>query len=140
MRNQLSSLTAAVLLAASVVLTGTARAQTNCNVPGRVPASAVYDCTKKANQDMNTAYQQLMKKLPASDQPTLRYSQDFWVGRRALDCWVAYGGPEHDGAGYYIDDVCFLKSTISRINFLNNRYRECLTSGCQPAKLKDPRS
>ncbi|WP_424951533.1 lysozyme inhibitor LprI family protein [Deinococcus sp.] len=115
-----------------MALTGTARAQTDCNVPGN-GFDDVYCLNKvflKADDDLNAVYQKLLKKLPASAQTTLRRSQRAWVAARNADCTERDSGR---GAVFYID--CATERTTSRTNFLNDRYRECLSSGCQPAKL-----
>lgn len=132
MQRTLGILTAATFLATSLTLTGTAQAQNNCNTPGN-SFEDVYCLSKvfvKADDDLNAAYQKLLKRLSPAAQVTLRRTQRTWLTARNTTC------TENDaklGAVIYMD--CAVDRTTSRSNFLNDRLRECLSSGCQPAKL-----
>ena len=132
MQRTLGILTAATFLATSLTLTGTAQAQNNCNTPGN-SFEDVYCLSKvfvKADDDLNTVYQKLLKRLSPAAQVTLRRTQRAWLNGRNTTC------TENDaklGAVIYMD--CAVDRTTSRSNFLNDRLRECLSSGCQPAKL-----
>lgn len=134
MQGMLSTLTAAILLVAGTAVTGTAHAQNNCNVPGN-SFEDVYCLSKvfvKADDDLNVAYQKLLKRLPASAQATLRRTQRTWLAKRNADCTAT---DSKQGDIIYIG--CAVDRTTARTNFLTDRYRECISSGCQPAKLNE---
>lgn len=123
---------AAALLVGSSVVTGTAQAQSNCNTALN-GFEDVYCASKvfiRADDDLNAVYQKLVKRLSPSAQATLRRTQRAWVAGRNSDC-------SEDGGklGTVISMGCAVDKTTSRTNFLNDRLRECLSSGCQPAKL-----
>jgi uncharacterized protein YecT (DUF1311 family) len=132
MQKVMNVLTAAVVVLGASAVTGTAQAQNNCNTPGN-SFEDVYCLSKvfvKADDDLNTVYQKLLKRLSPVAQATLRRTQRAWLSARNTDC------TENDaklGAVIYMD--CAVDRTTSRSNFLNDRLRECLSSGCQPAKL-----
>ena len=132
MHKRRNLLAVALLLATSVAMTGTARAQYNCTVPGN-SFDDVYCLTRvyvRADDELTVAYQRLLKKLPASAQVTLRRTQRAWIAARNADC------TERDSRrGDVIYIGCAVDRTTSRTNFLNDRYRECLSVGCQLAKL-----
>lgn len=134
MQRTLNTLTAAILLAAGMMVTGTAHAQNNCNTPGN-SFEDVYCLVKvfvKADDDLNVAYQKLLRRLTPSAQGTLRRTQRAWVAARNTDCTAT---DSRQGATLYIG--CAVDRTTARTNFLNDRYRECISSGCQPSKLNE---
>ncbi|WP_425146067.1 lysozyme inhibitor LprI family protein [Deinococcus sp.] len=130
----LKNLTATFVLIASMALTGTAHAQYNCTVPGN-SFDDVYCLTRvyvKADDELTVAYQRLLKRLPASAQATLRRTERAWIASRNADCTA-----QDSRRGDIIYIGCAVDRTISRTNFLNDRYRECVSVGCQPAKLNE---
>jgi len=133
MNRKRGGFTAALVLVTSVWMTGPAQAQTNCNTPNS-SFEDVYCLTKtfvQADADLNVAYQKLMKKLKPADQSTLRQLQRAWVEDRN-----ARTTSQDSKARTVIDIDLAVEMTTSRSNFLNDRYRECVSSGCQPNKLK----
>ncbi|GGR14523.1 lysozyme inhibitor LprI family protein [Deinococcus ruber] len=134
MQRMLRNFTAAVLVAAGMTAGGTAQAQNNCNTPGN-SFEDVYCLSKvfvKADDDLNVAYQKLLKRLSPRAQATLRRTQRAWVSARNTDCTAT-----DSKMGDIIYIGCAVDRTTARTNFLNDRYRECISSGCQPAKLNE---
>ena len=132
MRNLMRGMVAAALLMGSSMVTGAAQAQSNCNTTLN-GFEDVYCASKvfiRADDDLNTVYQKLVKRLSPAAQVTLRRTQRAWVAGRNSEC-------SEDGGklGTVISMGCAVDQTTSRTNFLNDRLRECLSSGCQPAKL-----
>ncbi|MGY2895205.1 lysozyme inhibitor LprI family protein [Deinococcus sp. UYEF24] len=122
-----------VFMAVSLTSFGPAKAQTNCNTPNN-SFEDVYCLNKvfvKADDDLNTVYQKLLQKLSPSAQATLRKYQRAWIEQRNAD---STGTDSKQGKVIYIDTA--VNMTVSRTNFLNDRYRECVSSGCQPNKLR----
>jgi uncharacterized protein YecT (DUF1311 family) len=132
MKKLMNVCTAAVLIVGSSMVMGTAQAQSNCNTTLN-SFEDVYCSSKvfiKADDDLNTVYQRLVKRLGASGQATLRRTQRAWVAGRNSEC-----SEQDSKLGTVISMSCAVDKTTSRTNFLNDRLRECLSSGCQPAKL-----
>lgn len=133
MHKSVSSLMAAVMLVSSSSLWGQAGAQQACNFP-RGTFDRVYCDAKvliRADDELNVTYQKLLKALKPAAQQTLRQTQRAWVAERDRDC---IGVSERWGSVVYSD--CAVQKTTTRLNFLNDRLRECLSSGCQPGKLR----
>ena len=133
MQRTLNTLTA-IVLTAGMTLTGTASAQNNCASPGN-SFEDVYCLVKvfvKADDDLNVAYQRLIRRLAPNDQNVLRRTQRAWVAARNASCTAS---DSTQGSVIYIG--CAVDRTTARTNFLNDRYRECVSSGCRPAKLNE---
>ena len=105
-----------------------AHAQTSCNYPVGTfdQVYCVNKVTLQADAEMNTVYQKLLRKLSTSAQQTLRQTQRAWMAQRDHDCV--------DGYTVYVS--CAHDLTVTRLNFLNDRLRECTAAGCQPSKLR----
>lgn len=133
MKQVLSAFAATALTAAGLTMFGPAQAQTNCDVTGS-DFEDVYCLAKtfvKDDDDLNVVYQKLIRRLSPSAQVSLRRYQRAWVERRNTDT-----SSKDSKAGTVIDLDLAVNMTTERFNFLNDRYRECLSSGCQPGKLK----
>lgn len=123
----------ALALVISPLTLGTAQAQQNCNFP-KGSFDQVYCDAKvmiRADDELNATYQKLLKKLSPSAQQVLRQTQRAWMTERDTEC-VEYD--PNKGDVIYSD--CAVQKTTQRLNFLNDRLRECLSSGCQPSKLR----
>lgn len=132
MKTTLLRLSAAFLIVSGVPLSR-AHAQNNCDLP-QGSFDQVYCQVKvlvRADDQMNTAYQALLKRLPPAAQATLRQTQRAWMARRDRDC-VEYDARRGD----LVYTGCAVETTTARLNFLNDRLRECQSSGCQPSKLR----
>ena len=108
--------------------TGSAQAQQSCDYPVGTfdQVYCVNKVTMQADAEMNVVYQKLLKKLTPAQQQTLRQTQRTWMTKRDKDCVDEYT----------VHVNCTHDLTVSRLNFLNDRLRECTSSGCQPSKLR----
>ena len=85
----------------------------------------------QADRDLNQAYGALMKALPSSARPTLKSVQLDCMRERDRACI-----DKRDGEiVLYVN--CRLNRTVNQTNFLNDRLRECKSTGCQPSRLQD---
>lgn len=109
-----------------------ASAQTNCD-GDLTPFDSVY-CYQKlfvqADKDLNDVYGKLMKALPASGQTRLRAYQRAWIQRRDAQSVFTREGFTYVSLDRSTD------MTVARANELNDRLRECLSSGCLISRLK----
>ena len=85
----------------------------------------------QADKDLNKAYGDLMKALPSASKKTLKSVQLEWMRGRDSQCIE-----ERD------DEIvlcvnCRLRKTVEQTNFLQDRLRECKSTGCQPSRLTD---
>jgi uncharacterized protein YecT (DUF1311 family) len=83
----------------------------------------------QSDKDLNEAYGKLAKKLDAQDKKTLKAGQLKWIQERNDNCSFS------DGRGFFVNLECATQSTVSRVQFLEDRLRECASTGCQPSKL-----
>ena len=84
-----------------------------------------------ADKDLNDSYKKLVGKLDSSMKNTLKISQRRWIESRNNECsWK-------DERGFYVNMQCATNKTVDRKNFLDERIRECIASGCQAGKLSD---
>nr|WP_272916910.1 lysozyme inhibitor LprI family protein [Deinococcus xianganensis] len=58
-------------------------------------------------------------------------TQRNWMKERDSTC---VGVNERWGSVVYSD--CAARKTVERLNFLNDRLRECLSTGCQPSRIR----
>ncbi len=87
---------------------------------------------QKADKELNSTYQQLVKKLKVNEKKTLRSAQIRWIKQRDQACTMNSVDMRE-----VIDSACLLDQTTSRTNWLNDRLRECNTVGCMKSKLND---
>ena len=84
----------------------------------------------QADKDLNTAYGALMQALPSNARATLKSTQLEWMRQRDSQCIE-----ERDDEILLLVN-CRLNRTIEQTNFLNDRLRECKSTGCQPSRLR----
>ncbi len=84
---------------------------------------------QQADTDLNVAYKALSGKLDASGISALRKGEGQWMEHRNESCSM-----RHNDA-FLVDLDCATQATIERTQFLQSRYRECVSSGCQNSKL-----
>ena len=106
---------------------GAAFANSACDVPkndfdGLYCLNKVY---QEADKELNTNYQALNGKL------ALKAGQLAWIQSRNNSC------SKRESTGFYVNLDCATNTTIKRSQFLQDRVRECASSGCQNSKLKD---
>ena len=60
---------------------------------------------------------------------TLRNTQRSWIEERNAEC------SRREGDSFFVNISCASDMTIRRSQFLQDRYRECVATGCQNSKL-----
>ena len=121
-----------VTLVAPCLMAHLARADSSCDKP-RNGFDGIYCLSKvyqQSDADLNAAFSQLNGKLDGPGRDALRTSQIAWLQLRDRDC------SKHDPSGFYVNLACATRTTISRTEFLQSRYRECISSGCMNSRLK----
>lgn len=111
----------------------TASANSNCDNP-RNDFDGLYCLNKvylQADKDLNKNYKALVKHLDKRGKKILKKSQIKWIKSRDADC--SY----HDRRGFFVNLDCASATTIQRAQFLNDRKRECVSSGCMNSRLDD---
>jgi uncharacterized protein YecT (DUF1311 family) len=84
---------------------------------------------QQADVDLNVAYKQLVAKLDADGRAKLKAGEAQWMAERNASCSM------HKDGGFYVDLDCATQMTISRTRFLQDRVRECVSSGCMNSRL-----
>ena len=120
-----------LLLAALLCASGAAFANSACDKPkndfdGLYCLNKVY---QEADKELNDNYQKLAAKLDGNGKQGLKKGQLAWIQDRNQSC------SKSEGSHFYVDLQCATSTTISRSQFLQNRVRECASSGCQNSKL-----
>ena len=120
------------LIAAALVLASTfAQANTNCDQP-RDDFDGLYCLNKvylEADKDLNGVYKELVGKLDTAGKAKLKSGQLAWIEDRNSRC------SRRETNAFYVNLRCATETTISRVQFLQDRLRECKSSGCLPSKL-----
>jgi len=83
----------------------------------------------QADKDLNEVYGKLAKKFDPSDRKSLKSGQMQWIQERNDNC------SELNARGFFVDMDCATRTTVDRVRFLEDRLRECASTGCQPSKL-----
>jgi uncharacterized protein YecT (DUF1311 family) len=83
----------------------------------------------EADTELNTQYKILYTKLDHNAKNMLKNTQLQWIQERNQTC------TREDANKYYADLECLTSSTILRTQFLQNRIRECKSTGCQNSKI-----
>lgn len=83
----------------------------------------------QADRDLNKTYARLVKRLDKEGKALLKESQTAWIKERNNTC------SRTDADGFFINLGCAKRLTVERIQFLENRIRECVSTGCQNSKL-----
>ncbi len=120
-----------VLLAMTAVLSGAAFANSACDKP-RDDFDGLYCLNKvyqEADAELNANYKKLLTRLDADGAASLKKSQLAWIAERNARC------SKRDNQEFFVNLNCATQQTISRAQFLQDRYRECVSSGCQNSKL-----
>jgi len=84
---------------------------------------------QQADHDLNTAYAQLRAKLDNPGRAALKSGQLSWMRNRNDSC------SKHEGTAFYVNLKCATGTTIARTQVLQDRYRECISSGCRDSRL-----
>jgi len=83
----------------------------------------------QSDKDLNEAYGKLAKKLDAPSRKALKSGQLQWMEDRNGTCSFS------DEKGFYVNMECATEKTVARGQFLEDRLRECESTGCQTDKL-----
>lgn len=120
-------------LPTGVATVAAAAGTSNCNRPNS-DFDTIY-CERKvfmqADNDLNAVYAKLRARLNTADQLSLRTGQRAWIRKRDDQCGRT------DDENIRIDIKCAKRVTIDRTNWLNDRVRECTSSGCRSRLLRD---
>lgn len=118
-----------VLLALAAPLL--AQANSNCDKPvndfdGLYCLNKVY---VEADKELNDRYRDLVGLLDGAGKAALKKGQIAWIKQRNSQC------SRREADGFFVNLDCATQQTISRAQFLQDRVRECKSSGCLNSKL-----
>jgi uncharacterized protein YecT (DUF1311 family) len=116
-----------VLLASGPALANSACDKPHNDFDGLYCLNKVY---QQADTDLNAAYTALRGKLDGAGRDALRSGQLAWIQHRNDTC------SKREGNEFYVSLNCATTTTVWRAEFLQARYRECISSGCQNSKLQ----
>ena len=103
----------------------------NCDKPVN-DFDGLYCLTKvylEADKELNNSYTKLNKALNSTQKSKLKRGQLAWMRERNDQC--SY----HDEGGFYVNMDCATRTTTKRVNFLNERVRECSAGSCRDSRL-----
>ena len=83
----------------------------------------------QADRDLNQQYSRLRQRLNPTQQGSLKTGQLAWIKQRDDQC------SEEKSNGYFVNLSCAVDLTQQRMAFLQERERECSSTGCVDAKL-----
>ncbi|RQO75910.1 hypothetical protein DBR44_07115 [Aquitalea sp. FJL05] len=115
-----------------LALSASALANSACDKPkndfdGLYCLNKVYS---QADKDLNESYGELAKLLDADGRKQLKNGQLAWIRQRNNDCSYS------DQRGFFVNLDCATRTTIDRLQFINDRKRECKSAGCMNSKLQ----
>lgn len=116
---------------AAMTFSATSFANSACDKP-RNDFDGLYCLNKvyqEADAELNANYKKLIGKLDAAGAAALKKGQLAWLNMRNSSC------SRREGDGFFVNLDCATGQTINRAQFLQDRYRECVSSGCQNSKL-----
>ena len=103
----------------------------NCDKPNN-DFDGLYCLTKvylEADKELNNSYNKLSKLLNKQQKATLKRGQLAWMRDRNDRC--SY----NDDEGFFVNMGCATRKTTTRVNFLNERVRECNAGSCRDSRL-----
>jgi len=120
-----------MILALLLCSSSVAFANSACDVPkndfdGLYCLNKVY---QEADKELNENYKKLNAKLDSDGKKTLKSGQLSWIEDRNNNC------SKREASGFFVNLNCATSTTIQRSQFLQDRFRECSSSGCQNSKL-----
>ena len=83
----------------------------------------------QADKELNRLYGSLSKRLNAQDRASLKQGQLQWMRTRNSSC------SRNEDDRFFVDLACATRTTIERAQFLQDRERECISSGCRSSLL-----
>lgn len=84
---------------------------------------------QEADKELNAAYKKLQGQLDSKGKAALKAGQLSWIEARNTNC------SRLDTTGFYVNLDCATNTTVERLRFIQDRSRECSSSGCQNSKL-----
>ncbi|WP_394124329.1 lysozyme inhibitor LprI family protein [Psychrobacter nivimaris] len=123
----------AIVTSAAFMLPMFAWGAENCDKPNN-DFDGLYCLTKvylEADKELNNSYNKLSKLLNKQQKATLKRGQLAWMRERNDQC--SY----NDGDGFFVNMRCATNKTANRVNFLNERVRECNAGSCRDSRLDD---
>lgn len=84
---------------------------------------------QEADAELNANYKKLVAKLDSGGQAMLKKGQLAWIEQRNALC------SKRESGSFFVDLDCATDQTIERTQFLQDRFRECVSSGCRNSKL-----
>lgn len=115
----------------SLMVATSALANEACDKP-RNDFDGLYCLNKvyqEADAELNRNYQSLRKMLNAEERKILKRGQIQWIKARDNNC------SRHEGNDFFVNLDCATNTTIKRSQFLQDRIRECKSSGCLKSRL-----
>lgn len=103
----------------------------NCDKPNN-DFDGLYCLTKvylEADKELNNSYAKLTKLLNTSQKSKVKRGQLAWIRERNDQC--SYNNDE----GFFVNMGCATRRTTTRVNFLNERVRECNAGSCRDSRL-----
>ena len=121
----------AMLLSAAFMFPMLSWGAQNCDKPVN-DFDGLYCLTKvylEADKELNNSYAKLTKRLNTSQKSKLKRGQLAWIRERNDQC--SYNNNE----GFFVNMDCATRTTTERVNFLNDRVRECAAGSCRDSRL-----
>lgn len=112
-------------------LSASAFADSACDQP-RDDFDGLYCLNKvyqEADKELNEKYKKLVGLLDAEGKSKLKSAQLAWIENRNSQC------SRRIGDGFFVNLNCATATTINRGDILQDRLRECASTGCQNSKL-----
>lgn len=109
------------LIAASLLLAQSAWALDCANAQSQTEMNqCAADEYKKADQQLNQAYQSLMQRANPQQQELLKLSEEAWIKMRDADCKFVSSGAEGGSAQALVWNQCLTDKTRERSGFLES--------------------
>lgn len=124
--------TLALLTSAAFMIPMLSWGAENCDNPNN-DFDSLYCLTKvylQADKELNNSYNKLSKQLNKKQKSMLKRGQLAWIRDRDDRC--SYHDDEN---GFFVNMGCATRTTTSRVNFLNERVRECNAGSCRDSRL-----
>ena len=114
-----------------LLISGSAFAGEACDKPkndfdGLYCLNKIY---QQADKELNANYNILRPLLDNTGKSQLKHTQLLWQQSRNTNC------SRHEGRHFLVDLQCATNTTISRLQFLQDRIRECKSAGCLNSKV-----
>lgn len=131
-KRSIRSTTLAIVTSAAFMLPMLSWGAESCDNPNN-DFDSLYCLTKvylQADKELNASYNKLNRQLNKKQKSTLKRGQLAWLRERNDRC--SYKDDEN---GFFVNMGCATRTTTSRVNFLNERVRECNAGSCRDSRL-----